>query len=77
MTSFHCLKTINLDVISWLHGDYQWSSVIFMIFYYHLERTTRQLFKRSKICCAIFLGPEIVTCFNVKIIGLTVVLKDE
>jgi hypothetical protein len=33
--------------------------------------------KRSKICCAIFFGQEIVTSFNVKIIGLIVVPKDE
>jgi len=77
MTSFQCLKTINLGVISRSHGDRQWSSFIFMVFYCHLERTTRQILKRSNICCAIFFGQEIVTSFNVKIIGLIIVPKDE
>jgi hypothetical protein len=48
-----------------------------MVFYYHLERTTRKILKTSKICCAIFFGQEILTSFNVKIIGLIVVAKDE
>jgi hypothetical protein len=77
MTSFHCFKTINLGVISRSHGDRQWRSLIFLVFYCHLERRTRQILKRSKIFCAIFFGQEIVTSFNVKIIGLIIVPKDE
>jgi hypothetical protein len=48
-----------------------------MVSYHHLERTTRQILKRLKICCAIFFGQETITSFNVKIIRLIVVPKDE
>jgi hypothetical protein len=39
--------------------------LVFIFNFYHLERITRKILKRSKICCAIFFGQEIVIIFCV------------